>query len=259
MVQLAAAALQPLADSPVTAKWSGKPGTILGAVKYSCIITFRAPACLLAWNRCMQGSVGMHASVPGQPNFSDTPILQPAAPTKSPHGSVRAPVPPKEHGFPAARQHHQLEPRIQQLLAPQAALPVAAGLLLLLNHYDAVWSLIRHVGVIDCIALSCLAMSVILAAPHLMMLSTEASKASYTSFVRLPEMADNIATLSSAVRLVQQDPAPRHWLDMYYNLCSDVDNLLQEMSKVRKLMAEKNTDAAHVKDKTAWMRKANKN
>ena len=206
----------------------------------------------------MQGSVGMHASVPRQPKFSDTPILQPATPTGRCRGSERAPVPQKEHGFPA-RQYYQLEPRIRQLLAPQAALPIAAGLLLLLNHYDAVWTLIRHVGVIDCIALSCLAMSVILAAPHLMvMLSAEGSNASHASSARLPEMADNIATLSSAVRLMQQDPAPRHWLDMYYNLCSDVDNLLQEMSKVRKLMAEANTDVDHVKDKTAWIRKAHK-
>ena len=200
----------------------------------------------------------MHATVPGQPNFSDTPILQPATPTGRIHGSVRAPL-PRENGSPAARQHYQLKPRMRQLLASQAALPIAAGLLFLLNHYAALWSLIRHIGVIDCIALSCLVLSVILAAPHLsIMLSAEASKTSHTSSVRLPEMADNIATLSSAVSLMQQDPAPRHWLDMYYNLCSDVDNLLQEMSNLRKTVAEANTDVDHVKDKTAWKRKAHK-
>ena len=205
----------------------------------------------------MQGSVGMHASVPGQPNFSDTPILQPATPTRRINGSVTAPDPQKKEGFPTTRQHYQLEPRLRQLLASQFALPIAAGLLLLCNHYAALWSLIRHVGVIDCIALSCLAVSIILAAPHLMTLSA-VPKASSTSLIRLPEMADNIATLSSAVRLVQQDPAPRHWMDMYYNLCSDVDNLLQEMTNLRKLMTEMHTDVDHTKDKTAWMRKAHK-
>ena len=207
----------------------------------------------------MQRSVGMHASVPGQPNFSDAPILQPATPTGRVQGSVRAPVPQKKYDFPAARQRCQLKPRMRQLLASQAALPLAAGLLFLFNHYDAVWSLVQHIGVVDCIALSCLAMSAVLAAPHLrMMLSAEASKGSHTSIVRLPEMADNIATLSSAVRLMRQDPAPKHWLDMYYNLCSDVDNLLQEMSSLRKLMVELNTDVDHDKTKTAWMRKAHK-
>ena len=67
-------------------------------------------------------------------------------------------------------------------------------------------------------------------------------------------MADNIVTLSSTVDLVQRDPAPKHWLDMYYNMVSDIDNLLQEMIQLRKLMSDMHSDVEHVKDKTAWMR-----
>lgn len=205
----------------------------------------------------MQGSVGMHANISGKPHFSDTPILQPATPAGRVHGSLRAPMPPQKHSY-SARQDNQLEARLRQLLAFKAALPIAAGLLLLFNHCDAIWSLIQHTGVIDCVALSCLAVSVILAAPQLVKVSSEAWRVLRTSVVRLPEMADNIVTLSATVDLVQQDPAPRHWLDMYYNMCSDIDNLLQEMIVMRKLMADMHTDVDHVKDKTAWMRKAHK-
>lgn len=74
-------------------------------------------------------------------------------------------------------------------------------------------------------------------------------------------MADNIITMSSTVELVQRHPAPQHWLDMYYNMVSDIDNLLQEMIQMRALMADMHNDVEHVKEKTAWMRlqKAHKN
>ena len=71
-------------------------------------------------------------------------------------------------------------------------------------------------------------------------------------------MADNIATLSSTVKRIQQDPAPRHWLDMYYNMVSDIDNLLQELTQLRKLMAAMHNDNEPLKEKTAWMRKGSR-
>ena len=197
---------------------------------------------------------GMHANQYSGPRFSDTPILQPAKPTGKVHRPVVARSEPKPRGPWTVGQDNQLHARALQVLASGAALPAAAGILLLCNHYSEVWRLLRGVGIIDCIALSCLAISAILAAPQLVVLISRGLKTVETAVVRLPEMADNIVTLSSTVDLVQCDPAPRHWLDMYYNMVSDIDNLLQEMIKLRKLMSDMHDDVEHVKEKTAWIR-----
>lgn len=197
----------------------------------------------------------MHAnSFSGQQTLSDTPILQPATATGSIYKSVASTPLQKRHVHLAAEHNGQLKTITTQLLASGAALPLAGGLLLLLNHYPAFCTLIRGLGVIDCIALLCLAVSAVLAAPPLMFKIIEGLKTVRTAVVRLPEMADNIVVMSSTVELVQRDPAPRHWLDMYYNMVSDIDHLLQEMILLRKLMADMHSDVEHVKDKTAWMR-----
>lgn len=196
----------------------------------------------------------MHAnSLSGQPTFSDTPLLQPGTPAGSSYKSASTP-PQKPRTHLAVGHHDQLRSTVTQLLASGAALPLAAVLLLLLNHLGAVWKLVRGLGVIDCIALSCLAVSAIVAAPPVMKKIFEASKTVRAAVVRLPEMADNIVIMSSTVELVQQHPSPSHWLDMYYNMVSDIDNLLQEMVLLRKLMSDMHSDVEHVKDKTAWMR-----
>ena len=197
----------------------------------------------------------MHANgLSGQPTFSDTPLLQPGTPTGPLYKSVASIPPQATRVHLAAGRHDQLRSRTTQLLASSAALPLAAVMLLLLNHHNALWRLVQGLGVVDCIALSCLAVSAVLAAPPLLKKGVEALKTVRTAVVRLPEMADNIVIMSSTVELVQKHPSPSHWLDMYYNMVSDIDNLLQEMVLLRKLMADMHSDVEHVKDKTAWMR-----
>ncbi|KAL3140989.1 hypothetical protein ABBQ32_005507 [Trebouxia sp. C0010 RCD-2024] len=197
----------------------------------------------------------MHAnSLSGQPTFSDTPLLQSGTPAGSLFKSVASTPPQKTRVHLAAGHHDQLRSTITQLLASGFALPLAALLLLLLNHHSTLWKLVQGLGFIDCIALSCLAVSAVVAAPPLMQKTFEALKTVRAAVVRLPEMADNIVIMSSTVELVQQHPSPRHWLDMYYNMVSDIDNLLQEMVLLRKLMSDMHSDVEHVKDKTAWMR-----
>lgn len=196
----------------------------------------------------------MHANQYSGPRFSDTPILQPAKATGKVHRPVVERPLPRPQGPWTARQDGQLGSRVLEVLASGAALPAAAGILLLCNHYSEVWRLLRNVGIIDCVALSCLVISAVLAAPQFVVLISRGLRTVQTAIVRLPEMADNIVTLSSTVDLVQRDPAPQHWLDMYYNMVSDIDNLLQEMVKLRKLMSDMHDDVEHVKEKTAWMR-----
>lgn len=72
----------------------------------------------------------------------------------------------------------------------------------------------------------------------------------------LPGRAEQIVpqVWRTATDLICSEPAPRKWLDMYYNMVSDIDNLLQEMIKLRSLMAAMHDDVDYVKAKTAWMR-----
>lgn len=150
--------------------------------------------------------------------------------------------------------------KIRQLLSSSGALPAIAVILLMLNHYDVVYWFLKGLGFIDIIALSCLAFSAFLAAPKVVTVAIKAIRTISTAVTRLPEMADNIVTMSSTVELVQRHPAPQHWLDMYYNMVSDIDNLLQEMVKLRKLMADMHGDVEQVKEKTPnWIKKNSKN
>lgn len=204
----------------------------------------------------------------GQPRFSNSPLIQPEKPSgKIVHRSVASGQQPRPQASSSAGCEKSSAgyanlidtDRIQQFLASAAVLPAIAGLLLFLNHYATVWRWISRLGIIDTIALSCLAFSACLAAPRLFTVVMKALSRLPTAVARLPEMADNIATLSSTAKLVQQDPAPRHWLDMYYNMVSDIDNLLQEMIQLRKLIADMHNDVENGKDKAAWGRKSNKN
>ena len=45
---------------------------------------------------------------------------------------------------------------------------------------------------------------------------------------------------------------------MYYNMVSDIDNLLQEMVQLRKLMSDLHNNTEHVKDKPNWLRKSSR-
>lgn len=207
-----------------------------------------------------------------QPRYSDSPLIQTAQPARKSYrpmngshvGPARQPAngPAEYESWIDADQLQQfLQHHSQQFLASSAALPAVAGVLLLLNHLSTVWGWLRGVGIIDTIALSCLAASAFLAAPTLLATiapTVRAVTTLSTAMVRLPEMADNIATLSSTVNRIQQDPAPRHWLDMYYNMVSDIDNLLQELTQLRKVMAAMHNDNEPMKEKTTWMRKGSR-
>ncbi|DBA70640.1 TPA: hypothetical protein ACH3X2_012023 [Trebouxia sp. C0005] len=211
----------------------------------------------------------MYADNRTGPRFSDTPLIQPAQPIgKTYRTSVgaQAGTPTPSTTGPAPHQSWVdtlLDTdQLQQFLASAAALPAIAGVLLLLNHLSAVFRFLQGVGIIDIIAFSCLAVSAVLAAPKVIIIAVRAVtafNALSTAVVRLPEMADNIAVLSSTVSQIKRDPSPRHWLDMYYNMVSDIDNLLQEMIQLRKVMSDFHSDAdgESVKDKS-WRRKGSR-
>lgn len=77
-----------------------------------------------------------------------------------------------------------------------------------------------------------------------------------SGIARLPGRAEQIVpqVWQTATNLITSEPAPRKWLDMYYNMVSDIDNLLQEMIKMNALMGDMHNDIDYVKAKTAWMR-----
>ena len=216
-----------------------------------------------------QEAAGMYADNRTGPRFSDTPLIQPAQPIGKTYrtsvgGQAGAPRPPTTG--PAKHQSwvdtFMDTDQLQQFLVSAAALPAIAGVLLLLNHFSTVLRWLQGIGVIDTIAFSCLAVSAVLAAPKVIVMAVRAItafNALSTAVVRLPKMADNIAVLSSTVNQIQRDPAPRHWLDMYYNMVSDIDNLLQEMMQLRKIMSDIHSDAdgESVKDKS-WRRKGSR-
>jgi hypothetical protein len=215
-----------------------------------------------------QEAAGMYADNRTGPRFSDTPLIQPAQPTgKTYRTSVGGQGGPRPPATGPAKHQSWVDTlldtdQLQQFLVSAAALPAIAGVLLLLNHFSTVFRWLQGVGVIDIIAFSCLALSAVLAAPKVITTAVRAVtafNALSTAVVRLPEMADNIAVLSSTVNQIQRDPAPRHWLDMYYNLVSDIDNLLQEMMQLRKIMSDTHSDAdgESVKDKS-WRRKGSR-
>lgn len=211
----------------------------------------------------------MYADNRTGPRFSDTPLIQPEQAIGKTYrtsvgGQAGSPRPPTTG---PAKHKSWVDTlldtdQLQQFLASAAALPAIAGVLLLLNHFTTVFRWLQGVGVIDIIAFSCLAVSAVLAAPKVIIMAVRAVtafNALSTAVVRLPEMADNIAALSSTVNQIQRAPAPRHWLDMYYNMVSDIDNLLQEMIQLRKVMSDIHSDAdgESVKDKS-WRRKGSR-
>ena len=77
-----------------------------------------------------------------------------------------------------------------------------------------------------------------------------------SAITRLPGRAEQIVpqVWQTAMGLVTSEPAPKKWLDMYYNMVSDIDNLLQEMQKMNALMLDMHNDVDYVKAKTAWLR-----
>lgn len=216
-----------------------------------------------------QEAAGMYADNRTGPRFSDTPLIQPAQPTgKTYRTSVEGQAGTPRSSATGPAEHQSWvdtlldTDQLQQFLASAAALPAIAGVLLLLNHFSTIFRWLQGVGVIDIIAFSCLAVSAVLAAPKVIVMAVRAVtalNALSTAVVRLPEMADHIAVLSSTVNQIQRNPAPRHWLDMYYNMASDIDNLLQEMMQLRKVMSDSHIDAdgESVKDKS-WRRKGSR-
>ena len=216
-----------------------------------------------------QEAAGMYADNRTGPRFSDTPLIQPEqAIGKTYRTSVGSQAGSPRPATTGPAKHKSWvdtlldTDQLQQFLASAAALPAIAGVLLLLNHFTTVFRWLQGVGVIDIIAFSCLAVSAVLAAPKVIIMAVRAVtafNALSTAVVRLPEMADNIAALSSTVNQIQRAPAPRHWLDMYYNMVSDIDNLLQEMIQLRKVMSDIHSDAdgESVKDKS-WRRKGSR-
>ena len=217
-------------------------------------------------------------SASGQPRFSDQPLIpQAAAPLNTFEDSytqprsnaqpVRRPVeangpvknlparPPQAN--PSTHQENLLNgDMVQQMLSSRALLPAVAASLLLLNHHDAGLGWLRGFGFIDTIALVCLGISAYLTGPGLYASLTSAVAPSTQPALQVSGLADNVAKLASAAQLLQRDPEPKRWLDMYYNMASDVDNLLQEMVQLRKTMQslQEHSQLEPVKEKAGWKR-----
>ena len=217
-------------------------------------------------------------SASGQPRFSDQPLLPQAAtsantfqneygqPTSDRQPARRAVQANGPATRPPARQpqaststdHDSLlsGDLLQQILSSSAVLPAIAAALLLLNHHDTILGWLRGCGFIDTVALLCLGISAYLTAPSLYASLTSAIAPTATPALRVPELADNVAKLASAAQQLQQDPEPKRWLDIYYNMASDIDNLLQEMVQLRKTMQslQERSQQEPIKDKAGWKR-----
>lgn len=214
----------------------------------------------------------------GQPQFSDKPLItsqQPPANGFEPSHAQQRPTdnPPSRltsHTYRARRTSTRKPAAsvsssddsllnnelVQQVLASGAVLPVIAAVLLLLNHHDTLFGWLRAVGFTDTIAILCLGASAYLIGPSLYAKLSSAITPAATPTIRLNELAENVAKLASAVQYVQQNPEPKRWLDMYYNLASDVDHLLQETVQLRKTMQriQDRGPPEPVKEKGGWKR-----
>ena len=216
---------------------------------------------------------------PSQPRFSDTPLIPQAEPSANMHanGYSQPRSTNRQYAEPAGPPYRSTTrsstrsgdhtgsdnesilsaEKLQELLKSKAVLPAVAVALLLLNHHDTLFGWLRGVGFIDTIALLCLGASAYLTGPLIVakLTPTFAPTASPTA-AGLPGLADNIAKLSSAVQRLQRDPEPKRWLDMYYNMASDIDSLLQETVQLRKAMQslQDRPPPGSSRDKSGWKR-----
>lgn len=197
--------------------------------------------------------------------FSDTPIL--GGPTSGPrrdHAPNRYQAAPPIHTGPRysthVSGHHQHEWSYSELgrhfTTSSFRLPLVACILLIGNHLPGLWSLIRKLGTIDCVAVACLALYILTLVPRCLSMGMTSYNYIQSAIARLPGRAEQIVpqVWQTATDLIVSEPAPRKWLDMYYNMVSDIDNLLQEMIKMNTLMRDMHDDVDYVKAKTAWLR-----
>ena len=215
---------------------------------------------------------------PGQPRFSDKPLIPQAEPSASMHanGYSHSQSANRQYAQPAGPPYRSTTrssirsegnngsnddsilsaEKLQELLQSKAVLPAVAAALLLLNHHDTLFGWLRGVGFIDTIALVCLGASAYLTGPLIVAKLTSTFTPTASPAAGLPGLADNVAKLSAAVHRLQRDPEPKRWLDMYYNMASDIDNLLQETTQLRKAMQslQDRPPPDNSRDKSGWKR-----
>lgn len=217
---------------------------------------------------CMQtgmaSSPGSYRNQNTSARFSDTPIL--GEPT---NGLGQYPVPrsraaPPDHTGRQYRTHVSGDLHRdwsygelgRHFTTSSSLLPLIACVLLIGNHIPSLWRLIQKLGTVDCIAIACLALYLLTMVPRCLSMALTSYNYFQSAITRLPGRAEQIVpqVWQTAMGLVTSEPAPKKWLDMYYNMVSDIDNLLQEMQKMNALMLDMHNDVDYVKAKTAWLR-----
>ena len=109
----------------------------------------------------------------------------------------------------------------------------AACTLVLLNHVAAISYLLCSLGVVDCIALSCLLLGGFLVCQHLLAAFRRSAR---HMLQQVSGMVDSKVLLAIA-EVAQSDPAPSRWLEMYCSMVDNISNLLKENIKMRTIMA----------------------
>ena len=176
------------------------------------------------------------------PVLSSTPILQ------------------AQHGLrysPATNRMSQDQDRglmvliksLQQLPRLSITLPALACLLVGLNHMGTLLRFLWSLGLIDCIAITCLLASAILAAQHLQLYLRQAAQ---SIVVQVLQMTDSKVLLAKLTEIATLNPAPGNWLNMYYTMVDDIAGLHQENVKMRTIMGGMQADIEHLKSKSKY-------
>lgn len=194
-----------------------------------------------AYERTPQGSSTVYYDR-SPPVLSSTPILQ----------AQHAPRYP-----PATNRLSQAQDRglmviintLQQLPRPSITLPALACLLVGLNHMGTLLHFLWSLGLVDCIAITCLLASAILATQHLQLYLRQAAQ---TIVVQILEMTDSKVLLAKLTEIATLNPAPGNWLNMYYTMVDDIAGLHQENVKMRTIMAGMQADIEHLKSKSKY-------
>ena len=134
---------------------------------------------------------------------------------------------------------------------PVATLLLAAACtLVLLNHIAAISYLLYSLGVVDCIALSCLLLGGFLVCQHLLAAFRRGAR---HMLHQVFGMVDSKVLLAKVAEVAQSDPAPSRWLEMYCSMVDNISNLLKENIKMRTIMAGMQADIDHLKSKGKYI------
>lgn len=178
-----------------------------------------------------------------QPALSSTPILQAQHVARHPPSKTVQTTPGRENATYVIQT-------LRQMPRPCITLPAVACLLVLLNHIGLLLRSLWTLGLIDCLAIMCLAASGVLAAQHLQAYLRNAAQ---NIVVQVLEMTDSKVMLAKLTEIATLNPAPGHWLNMYYTMVDDIAGLHQENVKMRTIMSGMQADIEHLKSKGKYI------